>query len=85
MNNFFPAKLPMPRNGLVVPRHEFLLDSHCSYRSVQKRMSTQDKGKQLPIGGEYQHLVSFCNTPRREASSSLLRPAIESTKGGSQI
>ena len=41
---FCPAKLPMPRNRLVVPRHEFLLHSHSSYRSDQKRMPTHDKG-----------------------------------------
>ena len=81
---FCPAKLPTPRSGLVVPPH----DSSCTrtpptarsknvYRHTTKADSCQC--------GEYRQLVSFCNTPRREASSSLLRPAIESTKGGSQI
>ena len=85
MSNFCRVRLPTPRNGLFVARHESLVHSHSSYRSVQKRMSTYDKGRQLPTDGEYQQLVSVCNTSRREASSSLLRRAIESTKGGSQI
>ena len=56
-----------------------------SYRSVQKRISTHDKGRQLPMTVNYRQLVSVCNTSRGEASSSLLRGPIKSTKGGSQI
>ena len=54
-------------------------------RSVQKRMSNSRQRPTAANDGEYRQLVRFCNTPRREPSSSLLRPVIKSTKGGSQI
>ena len=48
MGNYFaPRNFCCPRSWLFVPRHEFLVHSHSSYRSVQKRMSTHDKGRRV--------------------------------------
>ena len=74
----------MPRSWLFAPRHKSLVHSHSSYRSVQNVCQLTTKPT-AANDGEYRQLVSVCNTPRQEASSSLLRPAIKSTKGGSQI
>ena len=79
MNNFCPAKLPLPRNGLVVPRHAFCCTRQIPRCSATKRMSTHDKGRQ-----ELSPREILPNTMKSICADPVFATAIRRRKAGAR-